>query len=86
MFSKELLVSLSELYRAQTDALYFVDVLSLSAVGGLENGGGRMRAAWASEVFMDGGLAVSCRCLFDDQLLGARTETTRKRRAVLMAC
>ena len=48
-----------------------------------------MRAAWASEVFMDG-LVFSDRCLFDDQLWGrrfiARTEVTRKRRATLMAC
>ena len=30
-----------------------------------------MRAAGASEVFMDGGLTVSYRYLFDAQLLGA---------------
>ena len=52
----------------------------------VENGGGRMRAAWASEVFMDGGLTVFYRYLFDDQLLGARTEATGKRRAALVAC
>ena len=45
-----------------------------------------MRAAWASEFFMDGGLAFSHRCLFDDQLLGARTKAAGKRRAALMAC
>ena len=53
----------------------------------------RWQNAWllvASEVFMDGGLVFSHRCLFDDQLGGrrfiARTEMTRKRHAVLMAC